>query len=332
MTCLAQPLAFNVKKVVVPWLVVLWCGMAGPVQAFPSDFDLLGFSRAEYEVLINPCINPSVLQARFGAAADQAQEQELRKWPQGLCQDLEVSHQLVRWKYYYTTLLANTERPTVIAQELVKHKRQLLDCTTTACLSDHLPRMISWVRLNIDRLPVNEAVLGDKPGVTALRGDRVVHPNLALRNLPLPLSGQAQACGSTSIDALAFWTVPFQVSERPLVFVTCAQEGDASRRWLLEQTAVSANNAVEANHSKGWREILSIQGARRFYVMPYQRTTYPTLLSRLSEGQGELISIYDYHYPSSRYDMSVEFALEFDRLGRAHAFIRPFQMLRSARP
>lgn len=302
-------------------------------SATSDAYNLLGFSEVEYEVAINPCVDEAVLLERFGATALQIQARELSKWPKGLCQNLETSRQLYTWNYYYTTLLANTERPAVLADEISKHLKSLKACTNVACLNRLLPRMIEWVYLNIDRLPVYTDSESARRSYVALAGEPVVHPTLALRNLPSTLSGLSEVCKGESTSDLDFFTVNFSIENHPLVLAMCKNPATASSKrrsiWLLERTELVTNPAttlsVESSNTSigAWREILVERGDSRLYVLTNSRTTYPTLYSRRSTDSGEVVVTYDFEASRHQYLRSVVLNVEYDALGRAHAFIVP---------
>ncbi|MDO5667548.1 MAG: hypothetical protein Q4G44_06960 [Alcaligenaceae bacterium] len=303
--------------------------LSSAAGAFPNAYNLLGFSQVEYEVAINPCLDQAVLFERFGREALVAQEKELAKWPKGLCQNLEVARQLLTWNYYYTTLLANTERPTVIAGEISKHIKSLEACTDLSCLNRLLPRITEWVYLNIDRLPVYTDSESARRSQASLAGDPVLHPSLALRNLPLPLSGLAEGCNGTDINVLNFYTVNFSVEGRPLVLAMCKETangaGHKQNIWLLERLDPNGSTSgLGASAGSGWREILVERGDSRLYVFTDSRTAYPTLYSRRSTGSGEQLVVYDFQASGQQYTRSTVLNLEYDTLGRAHAFmLRP---------
>lgn len=299
-------------------------------SAFPNGYNLLGFSQAEYELAINPCIDEVVLLEHFGAEALKIREQELSKWPSGLCQHQDISAQLLTWNYYYTTLLATTERPAVFAAEITKHLKSLKECTNVACLNRLLPRMTEWVYFNIDRLPVYTDSESARRSQVALAGEPVVHPALALRNLPLSLSGLSNVCKGGAINDLNFFTVNFSVEGRPLVLAMCKEPANGSTQeqgiWLLEQLELSnkpsAAYSGENSGASGWREILVERSDSRLYVLANSRTTYPTLYSRRSTGSGEEVVLYDFQVSKQQYDRSVVLNVEYDALGRAHAFMQ----------
>lgn len=302
--------------------------ISSTASAFPNAYNLLGFSQAEYEVAINPCLDQVVLFDRFGSKALRAQERELAKWPDGLCQNLDVARQLLTWNYYYTTLLAHTERPTVIANEINKHLKSLRECRNLACLNRLLPRITEWVHLNIDRLPVYTDSESARRSLTPLAGDPVVHPSLALRNLPLPLSGLEDVCSGMEIRHLDFHTVNFSVEGRPLVLATCNDVANAAKThqkiWLLERLDSDKANSKEIDDTSGstWREILVESGESRLYVFTNSRTAYPTLYSRRPTASGEQLTVYDFQSSQQSYTRSTVLNLEFDTLGRAHAFMQ----------
>lgn len=298
--------------------------------AFPSGYNLLGFSQAEYELAINPCVDEVVLLEHFGANALSVREQELRKWPSDLCQNLDVSGKLLTWNYYYTTLLATTERPAVFAAEINKHLKSLRDCTNIACLNRLLPRMTEWLYFNIDRLPVYTDSESARRSQAPLAGEPVVHPALALRNLPLTLSGLSKVCKGGTINDLNFFTVNFSIEGRPLVLAVCKEPVNGSTQeqsiWLLEQLELSNNPSAayrgENSGASGWREILVERGDSHLYVLTNSRTIYPTLYSRRSTGSGEEVVIYDFQVSKQQYERSVVLNVEYDALGRAHAFMQ----------
>lgn len=308
-------------------LVGLYLSLVAPVaSAFPNAYNLLGFSKAEYEVAINPCLDETVLIERFGREALLAQDREQAKWPTGLCQNLDVARQLLTWNYYYTTLLANTERPTVIAGEISKHIKSLEACTDLACLNRLLPRITEWVYLNIDRLPVYTDSESARRSQAPLTGDPVLHPSLALRNLPLPLSGSNEVCHGTTISDLKFYTVNFSVEGRPLVLAMCKEAINGSQNkqniWLLERLDPNGFAATQGDSAgSGWREILVERGDTRLYIFTDSRTAYPTLYSRRSTGSGEQLVVYDFQAALLQYTRSTVLHLEYDALGRAHAFM-----------
>ncbi len=296
--------------------------------AFPNAYNLLGFSQAEYEVAINPCVDGGLLYERFGVDAISAQEQELRKWPTGLCQNLDVARQLLTWNYYYTTLLANTERPTVFANEITKHIKSLESCTNLTCLNRLLPRMTEWAQLNLDRLPVYTDSESARRSQEVLAGAPVVHPTLALRNLPTALSNMQEVCDGKEIGELSFYTVNFSVEGRPLVLATCKEITNSSAEsqgiWLLERLEPTNGSSAPLNGSSasGWREVLAEKGDGRLYIFTNSRTVYPTLYSRRSVGSGEQLVVYDYRIPLQRYTRNVVLNIEYDALGRPHAFMQ----------
>lgn len=296
--------------------------------AFPNGYSLLGFSQAEYELAINPCVDEGVLLDRFGTGALSSREQELSKWPGHLCNSPDVASKLMTWNYHYTSLLANTERPAVFAAEINKYLKTLRACSDVDCLNRLLPRMTEWVYLNIDRLPVytdSEAASGSQ---AALAGEPVVHPALALRNLPLTLSGLSGVCKGGTMSDLNFFTVNFSVEGRPLVLAMCKEPTAASNEqgvWLLERLDLSSPAAAfsdDGSGVSGWREILVESVDSRLYVLTNSRTTYPTLYSRRSTGSGEEVVIYEFQAATQQYDRSVALNVEYDALGRAHAFMK----------
>lgn len=295
-------------------------------SAFPNVYNLLGFSQAEYEVAINPCLDESLLVERFGREAIAIQEKELAKWPKGLCQNLDVAHQLLTWNYYSTILLANTERPTVIANEINKRIKSIEACTNLSCLNRLLPRINEWIYLGINRLPVYTDSESARRSQAPLAGDPVLHPGLALRNLPLPLSGSSEVCDATSISDLSFYTVNFSVEGRPLVLAMCKEavngKSNGQNIWLLERLEPNGLSSTPGGSAgSGWREILVEKGNTRLYVFTDSRTAYPTLFSRRSTGSGEQLVVYDFQVTSQQYTRSTVLTLEFDALGRAHAFM-----------
>lgn len=299
-------------------------------SASTNDYDLLGFTNVEHEIAINPCMDSNVLQERFGNEALHIQQNELNKWPINLCQNLDVSQQLLTWNYYHTTLLANTERPAVVANEITKHHNSLRACNDIACLKRRLPRMTEWAYFNIDRLPVFTDSESAKQSQAVLAGDPVAHPTLALRNLPLTLTGLSERCEGTSINDLNFFTVNFSVQGRPLVLATCKKSDSNSNKeqniWLLERLESNQNTTLaftgEGSGASGWREVLVERGNSRLYYFTNSRTIYPTLYSRRSTGAGEEMIIYDFSEPIQQYTRSVELQIEYDALGRAHAFMQ----------
>lgn len=301
--------------------------MSPATSAFPNAYKLLGFSQAEFELVINPCLDEAVLLERFGRDALVVQERELAKWPKGLCQNLDVARQLMTWNYYSTTLLANTERPAVIASEINKHTKSLEACTNVSCLGRLLPRITEWVYLNIDRLPVYTDSESARRSQEPLLGDPVLHPSLALRNLPLPLSDSAQLCQGASISDLSFYTVNFSVEGRPLVLAMCKDarnpKANGQHMWLLERLQPNGiDPTVGSSAGAGWREILSESGHGRLYVYRGSRTTYPTLYSRRSTKTGEQVIVYDFQAATKQYHRSAILNLEYDALGRPHAFMQ----------
>lgn len=291
-------------------------------SASASDYDLLGFSQVEYELAINPCIDETVLLKRFGADALRVKERELREWPHELCQHMDVSSKLLTWNYYYTNLLANTERPGVFAAEINKHLSTLKNCTDVACLNRQLPRMTEWVYFNIDRLPVYTDSESARRSKATVAGEPVLHPGLALRNLPLTLSGQSEVCRGGTTNDLDFFTVNFAIEGRPLVLAVCKELTDASSNeqgvWLLERLESSG----EGLGLSGWREILVEREDSRLYVLTNSRTSYPTLYSRRLTGSGEEVVIYEFREAKQHYERSVALDIEYDALGRAHAFMQ----------
>lgn len=304
-----------------------WLLSSSAAGAFPNAYNLLGFSQAEYEVAINPCLDETVLVERFGRDALVVQERELAKWPKGLCQNLDVARQLMTWNYYSTTLLANTERPAVIANEVNKHIKSIEACTNLTCLNRLLPRMTEWVYLSIDRLPVYTDSESARRSQEPVAGDPVLHPSLALRNLPLPLSGSAEVCQGTTISDLSFYTVNFSVEGRPLVLAMCKDainpKANGQHLWLLERLQPNGiDPAAGSSIGAGWREILSESGHSRLYVYRDSRTAYPTLFSRRSTGSGEQLLVYDFQAAARQYQRIAILNLEYDALGRPHAFLQ----------
>lgn len=300
--------------------------LSSAAVAFPNGDSLLGFSQAEYELAINPCVDEGVLLDRFGADSLRYRAQELAQWPSQLCENPDVASKLVTWNYHYTSLLANTERPAVFATEINKYLETLKACSNVNCLNRLLPRMTEWVYLNIDRLPVYTDSEAASRSQAVLAGEPVVHPALALRNLPLTLSGLSEVCKGGAMSDLNFFTVNFSVEGRPLVLAMCKEPANEQGVWLLERLDLSGNSASAfgnaGSDASGWREILVERGDGRLYVLTNSRTTYPTLYSRRSTGAGEEVVVYEFQAAAQRYARNVVLNVEYDALGRSHAFMQ----------
>ncbi len=300
--------------------------LSSAAVAFPNGYNLLGFSQAKHELAINPCVDDGVLLDRFGANSLSYREHELAKWPNQLCENPDVASKLATWNYYYTSLLANTERPAVFATEINKYLETLRACTNVDCLNRLLPRMTEWVYLNIDRLPVYSDSEAASRIQAVLAGEPVVHPALALRNLPVTLSGLSEVCKGDAMNGLNYFTVNFAIEGRPLVLAMCKEPINEQGVWLLERLELSGNSVVAldgaGSGASGWREILAERGNGRLYVLINSRTTYPTLYSRRSIGAGEEIVVYEYHIAAQQYECNVVLNVEYDALGRSHAFMQ----------
>lgn len=302
-------------------LTVVVLTMIASTATALSRNSILGFGEAKYEIAINPCVDEFALRDRFGEEAVRLREEALKQWPEGLCNNNRIAYQLATWNYHYTSLLAKTERPVVIANEIAKHNKTLHSCLTLECLNRHLPRMIEWVYFNIDRLPVYTDAESASRGQAPLAGAPVMHPTLALRNLPSQLTGMAAVCQETSISELDFYTVDFSVEGRPIVLATCKHSLRAPvtnhSAWLLERI-----NGDTSSTGAGWREILVDHNVTRLYIAMNSRTTYPTLFSRRNINAGEEVSFYAYQESVQHYVRSVVLNIAFDSQGRAHGFVQ----------
>lgn len=151
-------------------------------------------------------------------------------------------------------------------------------------------------------------------------GAPVVHPTLALRNLPNQLTGMAAVCKGADVADLDFYTVDFSVEGRPLVLATCKHSLRSpvtnQSAWLLEHI-----NGDGSPQIAGWREILVDHDVTRLYntvnsaqrIQPYLVAATFMLVKRcLFAPTNKVVSA-----------MSVaSCSTSYDSLGRAHGFVQ----------
>lgn len=272
-------------------------------QAGTEVSSRVGFASLKQELRINPCLSNKVVADLYGSAAIPMAQQERKKWPDSLCQNPLTVQALANWHFSSSALLANTERPVVVAGLITERNRILRACPTVSCISSQLPRMLEWARVNMDRTPI--ANIDARP--VSVMGKPLVHPKISLRGLVLPLENQTKVCTGNEHD-LEFYTSNIVVSGAALTVVRCENNGQGSM-WLLE-------NSPPSNK---WRKILFAAGEENFYILPNNREDYPTLFLKNRVPSGELITVFDYDKHNG-YQRKISFVVSQDEFGMFHAF------------
>lgn len=265
---------------------------------------LLGFSSLEYELAINPCLSDVLVHFHYGEQGVAQAKENLKQYPEGLCQHQKILSMYSNWNYNASALLANTERPFILGREIAINHSQLKQCKTLACLEQRLPRMLNWSKLTLSRTPIASRDVAP----LSMGAAPINHPQLALRGLKLPLSKQKQTCGSDSLSALTFAASSLIVADRALAVVTC-QSKDKQGIWLLER-----------NEQVGkWTEILALPGIEHISVLPYNRELYPHIFYKEKKGFDATITILRYSEETG-YKKRLQFDVSDDAYGLSHAF------------
>ena len=263
----------------------------------------IGFTSLQQELSINPCLSDKVVADLYGAGAIPLAEQERKKWPANLCQNPLTVQALANWHFSSSALLANTERPVVIAHLIRERNNTLAACTTVSCISQLLPRMLEWAKVNLDRTPVTSADSRPVPVI----GKPLLHPKISLRGLNLPLENQTKVCPNHE-DSLEFYTTSIVVPGAALAVARCDNQGQSSL-WLLEKDATTSQ----------WQTILASLGEDGFFILPNNREEHPTLFLKKRVPNGELITVYEFN-GNTRYQRKISFVVSPDEFGMLHAF------------
>lgn len=263
----------------------------------------VGFTSLKQELSINPCLSDKVVADLYGHAAIPMAEQERKKWPVNLCQNPLTVQALADWHFSSSALLANTERPVVIANLIQQRNRTLLSCKTVACISQQLPRMLEWAKVNLDRTPITNS---DSRPLSVI-GKPLLHPKISLRGLQLPLEGQRNVC-SGDAESLEFYTSNMSVTGAALAVARCVNQGQASL-WLLEKDSQTTD----------WKTILFAAGEDGFSILPNNREAHPTLFLKNRVATGELITVYEFDEDAG-YQRKISFVVTPDEFGMLHAF------------
>lgn len=263
----------------------------------------VGFTSLQQELSINPCLSDRVVADLYGPAAIPVAEQERKKWPANLCQNPLTVQALANWHFSSSALLANTERPVVIANLIRERNNILASCSSVSCISQQLPRMLEWARISLDRTPVAPAENRPVP----VMGKPLSHPKISLRGLQLPLESQASACPGGE-NSLEFYTTSILVPGAALAVARCANQGHSSL-WLLEKDAKTSV----------WQTILFSADEDEFFILPNNREDHPTLFLKKRVPGGELITVYEFN-GKSRYQRKISFVVSPDEFGMLHAF------------
>ena len=263
----------------------------------------IGFTSLQQELSINPCLSDRVVADLYGPAAIPAAEQERKKWPNNLCQNPLTVQALANWHFSSSALLANTERPVVIANLIRERNKILADCSSVSCISQQLPRMLEWARINLDRTPI--ATAENRP--VSVISKPLSHPKISLRGLQLPLDQQAKVCPGGE-ESLEFYTTSILVPGAALAVARCAHQGKASM-WLLEKDAKTS----------AWKTILFSPDDDGFFILPNTREEHPTLFLKKRVPAGELITVYEFN-GNTRYQRKISFVVSPDEFGMLHAF------------
>ena len=263
----------------------------------------LGLPFAAQELVLNPCVPESVMWANFGQNGVRLLQEARSQWPAKLCENVPVALRLFEWQYTSSALLAQTERPVLMQRLIETRKNSLAACDSVACLSNRLPRMIEWAKINLDRT----AVYGENDRLP-VRAEMLSHPRLSLRGLVLPLQEQLKWCGSSDFESLEFYTVNIKVSGQALVMAQCKTNNPVRPTWLIEN----------ASNSRYWIPILLENTLSNLYIMPNSRYTYPTLYSRSNEAEGVRIRIAE--YGDDFYRQKLSFLVNSDASGMELAF------------
>ncbi len=263
----------------------------------------VGLPFAFQEIALNPCIPESVIKGRFGQSGVELLRETQKKWPAKMCENMQVASGLFEWLYTSSALQAQTDRPVLISRLIKTRNNSLALCQTVACLEERLPRMIEWAQTNLDRTAVYRE--SDRIPV---KSELLSHPRLSLRELVLPLQGQFEWCGSSTFNALDFYTVNMKVSGKAVVLVQCKTGKQESPTWIIENAA----------NSKVWVPVMFHQSLNDLYILPNSRYTYPTLYRHEKLSQGIHITFFE--YGEDLYQQKLGFTINVDASGEALAF------------
>ncbi|NOL51849.1 hypothetical protein [Pelistega suis] len=300
----------STKRLFVKITLVLCMFLLYPAQAKEREYRvgdtgrMLGFSKVENELAINPCLDEGLIRAKYADQGVQYARENLKKYPPNLCTNKQTLSLLSNWHYNASALVANSERPFILGREIAKNYVLLKECTTVDCLGKRLPRMLEWSKTTLSRTPITSRDV--QP--LFMGGAPIGHPQLALRGLQLPLSQQKEICGSEDLSSLKFATSTLLVSGRALAVVTCHDKKRLGT-WLLERS-----------ENKGqWKEILVLPGFEDVAVLPNNRELYPHIFYKQKQGSTEIMTILRYS-EAFGYQKRIQFELDFDAYGLAHAF------------
>lgn len=305
---------FCLKNMILTALMVvasaLWMGRVYSAESFEQ---LRGFPNAEYELTINPCVSVQALKKKYGDRAVQLAYQNLRNYPEGLCNYPEVVSMLAEWNDNASTLLVSTDRPFIIEPMIKEYNRLLQMCKTIDCLNLYLPRIVEWSRITLNRTPVTP----EEIHTLSMTSSPIAHPQLALRGFSLPLSRQQEICGSTSIDSLKFASSSIIVSGKAVAFVTCKQP-EQKVVWLVEQ----------CDGGNKWREILVLPGTNDISILPQNKEVYPNIFYTTPIPDGRKVTLLEFNEQHG-YRKRLSFDVVSDNKGVDHAFkVRYHDLLR----
>lgn len=284
-------------------LLMIWPLQAAQAQLSSDAALRIGFTSLKQELSINPCLSDKVVADLYGPSAIPLAEQERKKWPSNLCLNPLTVQALADWNFNSSALLANTERPVVVATLIEQRNEVLLACRTVTCISQQLPRMLEWAKVNLDRTPITSA----ETRPLSIIGKPLQHPKISLRGLQLPLEQQHNVCAGEPED-LEFYTSNLTVSGTALAIARCVNQGQASI-WLLEKDV----------QTSAWETILFTAGEDGFYILPNNREEHPTLFLKNRVPNGELITVYEF-VADAGYQRKISFVVAPDEFGMLHAF------------
>ncbi|WP_051532204.1 hypothetical protein [Brackiella oedipodis] len=289
---------------------LLTAGVPSHAQEMLNSEAPLGFRTAAEEVAINPCLSDTVLLEAFGREALPIAARERQQWPADLCQNLRAVSQLQQWHYFSTAVLANTDRIQVVGTAIKQRQGNLQQCRSAACIAALLPKYNEWIMFNFKRSPIASGVLNRKPKL--LVGEAVELPNLALRNLVLPLKDQEASCGGTDMSDLNFSLATIKIPAKTIVVAQCAKDKN-QRLWLLQN-----RNAP----TKGWDVIFSVQNSDQVFALPDVYNDYPLLFGKSQDSHDGRLNLFFYSPKNHHYIQVANFVLGTDGYGLLHAILR----------
>lgn len=296
---------FCLKNILLTALVMVVGFFGGhSAQASEVGTQLRGFPGAEYELMINPCVSTHALHRKYGERAVNLAKKILKGYPVGMCDSPEVVAMLSEWNSNASALLASTDRPFIIEPMIKEYNRLIRDCSAVSCLERYLPRVLEWSRVTLNRTPIAP----EEVHTLSMTSSPIAHPQLALRDFPLPLSRQQEICGSTSIDALKFASSSIIIAGRAVAFVTC-KKPEQKVAWLVEQR----------DAGQKWREILVLPGTNDISVLPQNKEVYPNIFYETPTADGRKITLLEFSEDSG-YKEKLSFDVVPDGRGVNHAF------------